>query len=596
MANKYDSFIELTPGYESVVDISSDSKSADFWSRYIVNDDMVTAVRLLARSLRPDDPNEDVWHYWIKGAYGTGKTYSAIVIKHLLQDDYQTVERFLNKNTLFCDVKDRFLSARKRGPYYVKFRSGECKQLDTSNKFLFQLEQSVKELLKENDFAYTGQSSLMASVKETVKDFKPKLERDFEEGTFPQYWGSRASFEDFYQDVMNGDVDACTQAQDILQSMNIGLAADLDTFKAWIRDVFAGNSQLAKTGMFIIWDEFTDYIRYNDIDIIQQLSLFSKEVPFFVIYVMHEYPGVFSENVSAGIGKADARFHKIDISLSEKTTLKLIGESIIPRDGMKDHWEEICDELYASIRGSVHAFMGDPGSDLDAAALKKIFPIHPMTVNLVSKVAGMAASNRSIFQFLKSSGDDGFRAYIRTNGQYDWKWVTPDYLWDYFFVNNQGGKKDLTKMAEDALKHYNKIKNQINDDRILRVFKGAMLLLATIGSGHSLKKSRSGRGIQATEKTLCECFSGMLSKEEIEQSLQILSTEPLNALVLANDLYEGARIELPYSGTTGELEAETEKIQKDNPPSKLFNPDSYFGAALKSSLPRKRELSSSGSW
>ena len=40
---------------------------------------------------------------------------------------------------------------------------------------------------------------------------------------------------------------------------------------------------------------------------------------------------------------------------------------------------------------------------------------------------------------------------------------TPDYLWDYFFVNNQGGKKDLTKIAEDALKHYNKVKSQIND-------------------------------------------------------------------------------------------------------------------------------------
>ena len=80
MANKYDSFIELTPGYESVVDISSDSRNADFWSRYIVNDDMVTAVRLLAKSLRPDDPNEDVWHYWIKGSYGTGKTYSATKI------------------------------------------------------------------------------------------------------------------------------------------------------------------------------------------------------------------------------------------------------------------------------------------------------------------------------------------------------------------------------------------------------------------------------------------------------------------------------------------------------------------------------------
>lgn len=581
MGTKYDSFIELTPGYESVVDISSDRRNADFWSRYIVNDDMVTAVKLLAKSLRPDNPNEDVWHYWIKGSYGTGKTYSAIVIKHLLQDDYDTVEKFLSKNSLFNEVKDKFLSARKKGPFYVKFRSGECKQLDTSNKFLFQIEQSVREILEENGFGYTGRNSLIDSVIKTVKDFKPKLAQDFEDGQFPEYWGTYDSFEDFFNAVIAGDVIACSDAQEILQSMNIGLATDLDTFKAWIKDVFSGNSELAKTGIFIIWDEFTEYIRYNDLDIIQQLSIFSKEVPFFIIYVMHEFPGVFSENVSAGLGKADARFHKIDVSLSEKTTLKLIGESIITRDGMKENWAEICDELYSSISGSVDSFMGDPDSDIDAATLKKIFPIHPMTVNLVSKVAGLAASNRSIFEFLKSNGDDGFKSFIHNNGRDDWKWVTPDYLWDYFFVNNQGGKKELTKIAEDALKHYNKVKSQINDDRILRVFKCAMLLLATIGSGHSLKKSRSSKGIQTTEKTVCDCLSGMIDKSVVSNYLKTLSSDPLNVLVLAPDLHEVSRIELPYSGTSGELEAEIEKIKKENTPGKLFNADSYFGSVLK---------------
>ena len=581
MASKYDAFIELTPGYESVVDIGSDSRNADFWSRYIVNDDMVTAVKLLARALRPDDPNEDVWHFWIKGSYGTGKTYSSIVIKHLLQDDYSVVENFLNKNSLFYEVKDKFLSARRKGPYYVKFRSGECKQLNSSNKLLFQIEQSVRDILQENGFEYTGRNSLIDSVKKTVKDFRPKLARDFEDGAYPEYWATYSSFDDFYDRVLAGDVVACSSAQEILQSMNIGLATDLETFKMWIKDVFSGNEALSQTGIFIIWDEFTEYIRYNDLDIIQQLSIFSKEVPFFIIYVMHEYPGVFSENVSAGLGKADARFHKIDVSLSEKTTLKLIGESIVTRDGMKENWKEICDELYSSISTKVHSFMGDPSSDLDAATLKKIFPIHPMTVNLVSKVAGLAASNRSIFEFLKSSGDDGFRAYIHNNGQFDWKWVTPDYLWDYFFVNNQGGKKDLTKTAEDALKHYNKVRSQISDERILRVFKGAMLLLATIGSGHSLKKSKASRGIQSTEKTLCDCFVGMLSETEVSKYLQVLSSDPLNVLVLATDLQEGARIELPYSGTGGELDAEIERIRKENTPNKLFNSDSYFGTVLK---------------
>ena len=552
---------------------------------------MVKAVELLSRSLRPEDPNEDVWHYWIKGSYGTGKTYSAIVIKHLLQDEYSVVENFLGKNKLFADVKDKFLSARKKGKYYVKFRSGECKQLNSSNKLLFQIEQSIRELLAENDFKYTGSNSLIDSVKKTVKQFSASLAEAFDDGDFPEYWGTYGDYNDFYAAVQAGDVDACSNAQEILQELNIGLATDLETFKIWLKDVYDGNAELSKTGIFLIWDEFTDYIRYNDLDIIQQLSIFSKELPFFIIYVMHEYPGVFSENVSAGLGKADARFHKIDISLSEPTTLKLIGESIITRDGMKESWAEICDELYSSISGSLHSFMGDPGNDIDAHTLKKIFPIHPMTVNLVSKVAGLAASNRSIFEFLKSNGDDGFRAYIHNNGQYDWKWVTLDYLWDYFFVNNLGGKKDLSKMAEDALKHYNKVKSQINDDRMLRVFKGAMLLLATVGSGHSLKKSKGSRGVQATGNTLRDCFCGMMDGDEINNNLQFLSSDPLNVLVLAPDLNEGYRIELPYSGIGGELDAEIEKLKKDNTPGKLLDSDSAIGSVLKKQfVPEERAV------
>jgi hypothetical protein len=76
MEKTYDSFIELSPGYESVVDICSESAVKDFWTRYIVNDDMVRAVRLLSKSLKPDEVSSDVWHFWVKGAYGTGKTYS----------------------------------------------------------------------------------------------------------------------------------------------------------------------------------------------------------------------------------------------------------------------------------------------------------------------------------------------------------------------------------------------------------------------------------------------------------------------------------------------------------------------------------------
>lgn len=584
MSKMYDSFIDLAPGYESVIDLHSDS-DAEFWGRYIVTDDMVSAVKVIGKALKPDG-KEDISHFWLKGSYGTGKTYAAIVLKHLLEDDYAVVEQFLAKNKKFADVKDRFLGARKKGRYPVKFRSGECLQLNTSNKFLFQIEQSVRDILRENGYPYTGSNSLIESVRETARKFKSTLAAEFDDGAFPEYWSTYGSYDDFAALVENGDVDACSQAQEILEAMNVGLATDLDTFKAWIKDVFTGNSELAKTGLFIIWDEFTEYIRHNDLDIIQQLALFSKEQPLYIIYVMHEYPGLFSEDVTANLGKADARFHKIDISITDNTTRQLIKDSIVVRDGMQSNWADICDDLYGTISAGAHLFMADPEDDVDAADLKAIFPIHPMTLELVTKVAGIAAAGRSIFKFLKSDDDEGFRTYIHQNGYYEWKWVTPDYLWDYYFVNNAGGKKTLTKMAEDCLKHYARVADKINDDKALRVFKTAMLLLATIGSNQSMKKSKGSKGIQATLKTLENCFLGAIEKNALNEYLKSLSSDPLNVLVLAPDLHDGYRIELPYSGSGGELEAEIQTLQTNLPISLLFDSEKPFGAEIKRQFAR----------
>jgi hypothetical protein len=580
MEKKYESFIDLAPGYESVIDLDSD-KDAEFWSRYIVTDDMVAAVRILGKTLRPDEVKEDVWHFWLKGSYGTGKTYAAIVLKHLLQDDYSTVEQFLNGNTKFADVKDRFLGARKKGAYPVKFRSGECLQLNTSNKLLFQIEQSIRDVLKENGYSYTGGNSLIKSVQTAVKTFKSSLSEQFDDGAFPEYWSTYNSYDDFAELIEAGDVDACSQAQEILEALNIGLATDLDTFKAWVKDVFAGNPELSKTGIFIIWDEFTEYIRHNDLDIIQQLSLFSQDQPLYILYVMHEFPGLFSEDVTAGMGKADARFHKIDISITDSTTRQLIKDSIVVKDGMKSNWSDICDDLYGTISDSAGMFMGDLDEDIDVKDLKAIFPIHPMTLELVTKVAGIAAAGRSIFKFLKSSDDEGFRTYIHNNGYYDWRWVTADYLWDYYFVNNSGGKKTLTKMAEDCLKHYTCVADKISDEKALRVFKAAMLLLATVGSSQSMKKSKGSKGIQATQKVLENCFCGAIDKDSLDAYLESLSSDPMNVLVLAPDLHDGHRIELPYSGSGGELDAEIQSIKSASPVSALFETDKPFGGLLK---------------
>lgn len=583
---KYDSFIELTPGYESVINLSNKKDDNDFWKHYIVNDDMVKAIQMLNKTLKPDDIKNDVWHFWIQGSYGTGKSYSALVLQHLLQDDYAVVENFMTNNRLFANVKDKFLSIRKKGKYYVTFRDGDCARLDTASKFLFEIEHSVRTVLNDKGFGYTGKSSLIDAVRNKVGEFKGTLKDKFDSGDYQEFWATYDTFEEFYEKVRMSDITACNAAQQILENMNVGLAAtNIDTFKAWLKDVFEGNRELKKTGIFIIWDEFTDYIRYNDLNIIEQLSKFSQEdVPLYIIYVIHQYPGLVTENIQANLNHSEARFHKIQINLSEDTTLKLIGESIKTKDGMTESWAEECNNLYTSVSGILESLMPDPGVEMNALDWKNVFPMHPMSVNLVSRIAGDAASNRSIFRFMKSDEADGFKAYIKNNGPYDWKWVTPDYLWDYYFVNDSGGMKDLSQNAKDALAHYNKVYHLINDDNALRVFKVAMLLLATVGSTRTMRKAKGSRGIHATEKTLIDCFAGQLSKDAVSEYLTALgpgkNSDGINVLTLAPENGD-KRIELPYFGGNDELQLEIDKLKQVSSLTKLFDTKNPFGSALK---------------
>ena len=55
---KYSNFIELSPHYESVVDIDSDIRNPDMWQDYIVHNDMAAAVAAVCDSLKYEDADK----------------------------------------------------------------------------------------------------------------------------------------------------------------------------------------------------------------------------------------------------------------------------------------------------------------------------------------------------------------------------------------------------------------------------------------------------------------------------------------------------------------------------------------------------------
>lgn len=586
MTKYYSDFIELTPGFESVVDVNTDKN--DYWTKYIINYDMVNAIKVLSKSLKRAS-NDDIWHFWLKGAYGTGKTYSALVLKHLLEDDLSSLESFL-KHPLLVDIKDKFIGIRKLGKYVVAWRSGECKRLTSSDRLLLELERTIKETLESGGYYNPGQDSLIDEIKRNVKDDFYDWNTIYNDDAFvAEFGGIYGSVDDFKAKVDVGDVDACVVAANVLNKKGVLLANDLDAFKKWVKDVFQKNDGLENTGIFIFWDEFTDYITEgNDIEILQELSQFSKEVPFYILYVIHEYPGMESSFDEKYMAKVGDRFHKIDISLSNTTTYKLISGSIMPRSGMQSDWNIICDNLFETIKAKSLDFMPSE-IDTTVADFKKLFPMHPKTIELISRVAeNFAAAQRTVFRFLKDKNAEdentGFKHFIRNNGPDSWKWATPELLWDYFFLRDtkDSESKNFSKDADDCIKHYNKNVDKISDEKALRIFKTAMLLLSTIGASHFVRKSLASdkKALKATQNAIIDCFYGQLEKGTVENYLRALNDD-LKLLVMTKDK-DDYRIELPFTGGGDEFDDELAKLKKEKTLHNLFDSvNGVFGTGLK---------------
>ena len=82
---RYNNYLEINPAFESVVDINADKRNVNLWREYIIGEDMDTLVEYLCESLGNEAPDLRR-SFWIHGSYGTGKSYAAVFVKHLIEE------------------------------------------------------------------------------------------------------------------------------------------------------------------------------------------------------------------------------------------------------------------------------------------------------------------------------------------------------------------------------------------------------------------------------------------------------------------------------------------------------------------------------
>lgn len=541
---KYSEYLQINPSFESVVDIAADSRHKELWREYIVGDDMEKLVDFLCQTLQNETPDARR-SLWIHGSYGTGKSYAAIVVKHLLEEAPDVVDTYLQNNQKLSKFRNRFMNCRKNGDYLVIWKTG-CTGIRSGDQLLVEAEFAIREALQEKfgDAADYGSVSLQEGVKEQLRNKNINWQNVLDTTTLGETYNS---VEELTTAVDSGDITATKNAAEIIRTNHWGLINNVETFKRWIEDIVAAN-HLDQSGIFFIWDEFTDYLRHSDDKVVlQQLSEFCKERPLFMCFIVHKDSQWVDVMGNATYQQIIHRFHEVEFHVSADAAYDLIAGSISIRNGMQEYWSEARKDPVHGIKRFLPDIAGL--DDKISEKIGELCPMHPMTVKLLSRVAeSFAAAQRTMFRFMKdaSNEEQGFLGYITQHGPQDQAcWLTPEWLWDYFFTRESDFHDKDTKVPE-YIRHYEESRHLVeNDENAHRVFKIAMLLMAVMSTTKGVFVNlKSTNGISATVDCLENCLCGVLSKVQIRD---YLATFEDSKILLCDEQANGIRrLQMPF--------------------------------------------------
>lgn len=179
--------------------------------------------------------------------------------------------------------------------------------------------------------------------------------------------------------------------------------------------------------------------------------------------------------------------------------------------------------------------------------IQNLFPLHPYTAFLCSKMANiMGSANRSVLKFMNDE-KNGFACFINDSTNYDLKMMlTADWLWDFFY----------SEFVDDPLcaafvNVYNSNKDKVNQmgDDYLRVFK-VILLLNALG----MKFKGTPEKYAPNDKNLGYIFSADRCGEKMQGILDWLD----GSHIVARDILGEFKISV---STYNNAELTKEKIQ-----------------------------------
>lgn len=470
MAFKYSDFIHLQD-FLPVYDILDEGAAS--WQSFIPT---AQFNEMLQRSLIDITSSEGSKRksVWVRGTFGTGKSHASAVIKHLLCDDFNTINAYI-ENIKDPALKAQIRNLRQKKHYFPVTLKGVEKAYDIP-RFILSLQRAVTAELKSKAPDFVVASDFTAAI-----NWIEGHRRIFEQEVLPnsqELDDIICNANEAISMLENGSASIYIAIEKAIRE-TIGSVFEQTSISDWLAEV---EKEIEKRGiadgLIIFWDEFTsvmDTLKSDRINVLQNIAEKSQNNNVFLFLISHRVESQSIDTKGKDITKMSDRFDEIEYKMDSLSTYLIMRHSFtIPDEESNQMLKDLRLKVLPKVE-NVLDFLTNGNID-QKCHIKSLLPLHPYTAFLCSEISNyIGSSNRSVIKFMHDS-ETGFEAFLNNEDYFGIDMLmTADTLWDFFYpsFDSDPACATFTGMFNSF---EDKVKAEGED--YLRVFKSILLLNA----------------------------------------------------------------------------------------------------------------------
>lgn len=548
---KYSEIVGIESFFDSTFNMTEEKEN--YWKQFITNEKFESNLKEIVNAFTSStrDQHKSIW---VQGTYGTGKSHSTSVIKHLLSDDLEDITDYIEK-LANPQLKGMLLNFRKKERVFPVVLKGTYSIIDTE-ELKYTIQRAVSQQLREAGISITVKSDFQAVI-EMLEDKK-----------FSSFWDSIlrdeldryvSSVEELKEALEIGDVEILKKINTALKKSNmIKATPDIEQWLIEVMDEL--RKQKVADYLVIFWDEFTSLLEVTErrsiLNCMQDIAELSKAprkddkdkfIGVYLFLITHksmEATDSYKELKEDEKTMAKARFLGLKYDMQDITTYHILSNALkisdeakysqIVRERVTEHIEvkQALDEIVAPMDKSAQT----------KEIIQRLYPFHPYTAYLATFVSrAIGSAERSIFEFL-NDGNKGFKHFIQQDMD-KVRYLTADKVWDFFV---EAFSEDRTNNFDSIINKYSMYSTKLIDSNIpeLSAFKVILLLnllnRVTQMDGGDQEKSL----VNPSKKNILLVLSGAWSSDAITKALESIDEKQI-VLKGPDDVFEVSSSAMP---------------------------------------------------